>query len=64
MINLNKKGGDKMKKTITIKIIKSWNGRQEGGYVGNSYIWDWQLEDVVKDYKRQGYKIKLVEIKK
>ena len=53
-----------MKKSITIKVVKSWNGRQEGGYIGNSYIWDYQLEDVIKDYKKQGYEIKLVEIKK
>lgn len=46
-------------KKITIRVKKSWNGTIEGGYIGNDFIWNYQFDDVVKDYEKEGYQVVL-----
>ena len=50
------------KKNIIIEVKKRWNGVIEGGYIGDTYIWDFQLEDVIKDYEKEGHKVILQDV--
>lgn len=53
-----------MKCVKEIKRFTRWNGITDGGEVDGMYIWDWQFDAVVKDYKKQGFKVKIQDIKK
>jgi len=48
-------------KTVVIEVKRSWNGTIEGAYISGQYVWDYQVEDVIQDYKKGGYKVVLKE---
>lgn len=51
-------------RTVVIKIQKRWNGVIEGAYVNGQWIWDHQVEGVVRDYKNRGVKVIIKEVRK
>jgi len=51
------------KREIKIKKFVNWNGSCLGGEVSRQYIWDYQFEQVLKEYQKK-YKVILEMIRK